>query len=64
MFVHQNKSMPNFPSDLEIAQSTEIKHIKTIANKIGIAEDDLQYYGKYKAKLPLHFIDEGKIKKS
>lgn len=53
-----------FPSDLEIAQNATIQHIKTIAAKIGIAEDDLQYYGKNKAKLPLDLIDEEKIKKS
>lgn len=53
----------SFPSDLEIAQSAEIKHIKTIAAKIGITEDDLQYYGKNKAKLPLDLIDEEKIKR-
>ncbi len=53
-----------FPSDLEIAQNATIQHIKTIASKIGITEDDLQYYGKNKAKLPLDLIDEEKIKKS
>jgi formate--tetrahydrofolate ligase len=56
--------MSNFPNDLEIAQAATIKHIKIIASKIGIVEDDLQYYGKHKAKLPLHFIDEEKIKKA
>jgi len=38
-------------SDIEIAQNAKIKPIKEIANKINIAEDDLEYYGKYKAKL-------------
>ena len=56
--------MSTFPSDLEIAQNASIKHIKTIAAKIGINEDDLQYYGKYKSKLPLELIDEEKIKKA
>ena len=51
-------------SDLDIAQKAEISHIKHIASKIDIHEDDLEYYGKYKAKLPLHLIDEQKIKKS
>lgn len=51
-------------SDLDIAQKAEIKHIKEIASKININEDDLEYYGKYKAKLPLDLIDEAKIKKS
>ncbi|MBP6455544.1 MAG: formate--tetrahydrofolate ligase [Chitinophagaceae bacterium] len=52
----------SFPSDLEIAQAAPIKHIKDIAAKIGIVEDDLYYYGKNKAKLPLDLIDEEKIK--
>lgn len=47
-----------FPSDIEIAQAAKIRHIKTIAEKLGITEDDLEYYGKYKAKLPLSLIDE------
>jgi formate--tetrahydrofolate ligase len=54
----------SFPSDLEIAQSADIKHIKTIAAKIGIDEDDLHYFGKNKAKLPLNLIDEEKVKKA
>ncbi|MEO8146328.1 MAG: formate--tetrahydrofolate ligase [Bacteroidia bacterium] len=53
-----------FPSDLEIAQSAAIKHIKEIAAKTGISNDDLEYYGKHKAKLPLSLINEEKIKKS
>ncbi len=53
-----------FPSDLEIAQQAPIAHIKTIAEKIGIEEDDLQYYGKHKAKLPLSLINEEKASKA
>jgi formate--tetrahydrofolate ligase len=53
-----------FPSDLEIAQAATIHHIKTIAEKINIPEDDLHYYGKYKAKLPLELINEDKVKKA
>jgi len=53
-----------FPSDLEIAQNAPIQHIKEIAEKIGIPNDDLQYYGKNKAKLPLELINEEKIKKA
>ncbi|MFN8243027.1 MAG: formate--tetrahydrofolate ligase [Ferruginibacter sp.] len=52
------------PSDLEIAQSASIRHIKEIAANTGISNDDLEYYGKYKAKLPLKLIDEEKIRKS
>ncbi len=48
----------SFPTDLEIAQSANIKHIKDIAAKLHIAEDDLEFYGKFKAKLPLSLQDE------
>jgi formate--tetrahydrofolate ligase len=51
-------------SDIEIAQSANIKHIKEIAAKLQIPEDDLEYYGKFKAKLPLSLIDFEKLKKS
>ena len=51
-------------SDIEIAQQTELAHINTIATKLKIATDDLEHYGKYKAKLPLHLIDEDKIKQN
>jgi len=51
-------------TDIEIAQSVTPIHIKKIAEKINICEDDLELYGKYKAKLPLHLIDEEKIKSS
>ena len=54
----------SFPTDLEIAQSADIKHIREIADKIGIDREDLEYYGKYKAKIPLKYIDEEKIKNS
>ena len=53
----------SFPTDLEIAESASIQHIKNIAEKVGIAQDDLEYYGKFKAKIPLKYIDEEKIKK-
>lgn len=49
-------------SDIEIAQSAKIKHIKEIAAKLAIPEDDLEYYGKFKAKLPLSLIDSKKLK--
>lgn len=54
----------SFPTDIEIAQAAKIQHIKTIAAKLNVNEDDLNYYGKYKAKLPLHLINEDKVKQS
>lgn len=53
-----------FKTDIQIAQFTKLSHIKEIAKKINIQEDDLEYYGKYKAKLPLDLIDEKKIKQN
>lgn len=38
-------------TDIEIAQECKMMHIRDVAAKIGIDEDDLEYYGKYKAKL-------------
>jgi len=51
-------------SDIEIAREAEMLPITEIAEKIGIDPDDLELYGKYKAKVPLDYIDEEKIKKS
>ncbi len=38
-------------TDIEIAQQADIRPVREIAEKLGIDEDDLEYYGKYKAKL-------------
>ncbi|WP_440122533.1 formate--tetrahydrofolate ligase [Tenacibaculum sp. Ill] len=51
-------------TDIEIAQAKELQHIKHIASKLQVKEDDLEMYGKYKAKLPLNLIDEKKIKQN
>ncbi|CAG5079984.1 formate--tetrahydrofolate ligase [Parvicella tangerina] len=48
-------------SDIEIAQAAKMEHIKDIAAKLDIKEDDIEMYGKYKAKLPLSLIDKKKI---
>lgn len=48
-------------TDLEIAQKAPIRHIKEIAAGLEIPADDLEYYGKYKSKLPLKLIDEQKV---
>ncbi len=50
--------------DIEIAQAAPILHIKEIAASIGVSNDDLEYYGKYKAKLPLKLIDEKKVQQN
>ncbi len=56
--------MNAFPTDLQIAQAAPIRHIKDIAASIGISNDDLEYYGKYKAKLPLTLINEQRLRQS
>lgn len=38
-------------SDIEIAQNAEMNHIRDVATNLGIEPDELEYYGKYKAKL-------------
>lgn len=38
-------------TDIQIAQEANMKHIKEVASVLHIAEDDLEFYGKYKAKL-------------
>ena len=40
-----------FKSDIEIAQEAKMLHIKDVAAKVGINEEELEFYGKYKAKL-------------
>ena len=47
-----------YPSDIEIAQSAQMRPISEIAAKLGIPEDALEHYGKYKAK-----INPGKLEK-
>jgi formate--tetrahydrofolate ligase len=51
-------------TDIDIAQSNEMDHIKKIAANLNIEEDDLEMYGKYKAKLPLSFLNPEKIAQS
>ena len=38
-------------TDIQIAQEAEMLHIREVAAKVGIEEEDLEFYGKYKAKL-------------
>lgn len=45
-------------SDVEIAQNAEMKPIKEIASQLGLSEDDLELYGKYKAKISLEAISK------
>jgi len=51
-------------TDIDIAQSAAILPVTEMAKKLGIKEDDLELYGKYKAKLPLSLINEENVLKS
>jgi len=48
------------PSDIQIAQSAPIKPIIQIAEKLGLTEDDLDFYGKHKAKVHLDVLKKFK----
>lgn len=50
-------------SDIDIARAAKIQPVTEIATKLGIDPEHLELYGKYKAKLPLHLIDEEKVSK-
>lgn len=56
-----------FKTDLEIAQECKMEHIRDIAAKIGVGEEDLEYYGNHKAKVSLDLLhrnedkDDGKL---
>ncbi len=47
-------------SDIEIAQSAKLKPILDIAKGVGLTEDDIEYYGKYKAKISLSVMSRAK----
>ena len=47
-------------TDVQIAQSAQMKPIREIANQLGLVEDDLELYGKYKAKISLEAISKVK----
>ena len=46
-----------FKSDIEIAQEAVPQHIRDIAAKVGLNEDDIEYYGKYKAKVDSNLLN-------
>ena len=45
-------------SDIEIAQQAKPEHIEKIAGKLGLTAQDIECYGKYKAKIPLDVLDK------
>ena len=51
-------------TDIEIAQEAVMEPIGMVAARLGISEEDLEYYGKYKAKLSSEYLDSLKSKKA
>lgn len=47
-------------TDIEIAQEAKLEHISKIAARAGLREDDIEYYGKYKAKIDLSVMKREK----
>ena len=47
-------------TDIEIAQQAEMEPIKNVAAKLGMSEDDIEMYGKYKAKLSDEYMQSVK----
>jgi len=54
------KNAAAIPADIEIAQQARLLPITEIASRLGLAEDDLELYGKYKAKIHLDVLDKMK----
>jgi len=52
--------LAEYKSDIEIAQEAELKPIIEVADQLGLSEDDLDLYGKYKAKIHLDVMDRVK----
>ena len=50
--------------DIDIARKVELQPIAEIAKKLGLPENSLEPYGRYKAKIPLKLIDVSKVKQS
>ena len=54
--ILRRKNVMGFKSDIEIAQEAVPQDIREISKKIGLTEDDLELYGKYKAKIDYNLM--------
>ena len=53
----------SFKSDIEITQEAVAQDIRDIAKKINLSEDDIELYGKYKAKIDYNVLDRTEDRK-
>ena len=44
--------------DIEIARNAKLKNINEITSKLGIPEDEVEPYGKYKAKISINYLNQ------
>lgn len=51
-------------TDIQIARETQLRNIEYIANTVGIPMTELEYYGRYIAKVPISLIDQQKVNDS
>jgi formyltetrahydrofolate synthetase len=58
LLLAKEVNMPEVPSDLDIAQAAKLKTAREIAASVGLTEDDLDYYGKWKAKVHLDVLQK------
>jgi formate--tetrahydrofolate ligase len=56
------KKKKTMKSDIEIAHEAKMVHIREIAAKLGLTEDNIEYYGKYKAKIELDVLKDRPLK--
>ena len=45
-----------YKSDIEIAQEAKMEDIREVAKRVGLSEDDIELYGKYKAKVDYNVL--------
>ena len=64
IFGNEPKTPITHMNDLDIARKVKLKHISEISEKFGLSADEIEMYGKYKAKIPLDKIDKKKAIKS
>jgi formate--tetrahydrofolate ligase len=55
-YVLKEERMPSFPCDLDIARAAHLKSIAEVARTLGVEEDELELYGRYKAKVSLDVL--------
>lgn len=60
--IYYNKGVMqmSFKSDIEIAQEAKLQDIREIAKKLGLTEEDVELYGKYKAKVDYNLLKKDK----